>query len=116
MTLTKTDLTQIRKVVKESVRGFATKDDLRNFATKTDLKNFATKDDLKKLEIATKNDLKNFATKDDLKNEISPLKSDIRKIKNDINTIIGFFDREYLSLRARVDRIEDFIKIPPLTA
>lgn len=39
---------------------------------------------------ATKADLKNFATKDDLK----PIKHDIAKIRKDMNTITGFFDKE----------------------
>ena len=56
-----------------------------------------------------------FATKDDLKNELNPLKKDIRKIKKDINMVIDHFDHSHLELRARVDRIENYLKIPPLT-
>lgn len=72
--LTKQDLLEALKPIKEELKGFAKKTDLAdfakksdlvNFATKVDLKNFATKDDLK--EFAKKTDLANFATKDDLK-------------------------------------------------
>ena len=106
---------------------FATKDDLKSFATKDDLKTFATKDDLKPIKdslktFATKddfqsikNDLKSFATKDDLNKKLKPIEKNIKKIKDDINMVIGFFDREYMSLKARVKRIEEFLKIPPLT-
>lgn len=66
---------------------------------------------LLKKTFATKDDLKQFATKDDLKK----VHKDIKIIKKDINIVIGFFDREYLSLENRVSRLENYLKIPPLT-
>ena len=70
---------------------------------------------LLKKTFATKDDLKTFATKDDLNKKLKPIEKNIKKIKDDINMVIGFFDREYMSLKARVKRIEEFLKIPPLT-
>ena len=60
-----------------------------------------------------------------LQDEISPAKDDIKKIKSDANTInsyiskirkdingiITFFDNEYIELRSRVDKIEEYLKI-----
>lgn len=68
----------VKKLLTEFKKVFATKDDLKRFATKDDLKRFATKKDLKSF--ATKEDLKGFATKDDLRNELRryPTKDDLR--------------------------------------
>lgn len=84
-------------------------------------KAFATKEDLKAF--TTKKDLEAFATKEDLDKSLAPLRKrlksvekDIKKIREDINMVIGFFDREYLNLKARVERIENFLKIPPLSS
>lgn len=82
-------------------------------------KTFATKNDLKPLKSDVreiKDDLKNFATKDGLDTKLKPIKKDIKKIKKDINTIVSFFDSEYLELKARVERIENYLKISPLTS
>jgi len=83
--LTKTDLSQIKTVVQETIRpqietlkkNMATKDDLKGMATKDDLKGMATKDDLKGM--ATKDDLKGMATKDDLKGMAT--KDDLKKLE-----------------------------------
>lgn len=73
--LTKQDLLEALKPIKEELKGFAKKTDLADFAKKSDLANFATKDDLK--EFAKKTDLANFATKDDLK--VFPTKKDLKE-------------------------------------
>lgn len=108
-TLNQADISLLKKT-------FATKDDLKREIDplKNELKSFATKADLKNF--ATKDDLKSFATKDDLKIEIDPIKRDLKKIHSDLTTIINSLDREYLTLSARVRRIEAFLKIPPLTS
>ena len=55
--------TVFRKILRDELKGYATREDLRSFTTKDDLKSFATKEDLK-------NELKAYATKEDLKNEL----------------------------------------------
>lgn len=50
---------------------------------------------------------------DPVHKEIKTIKKDIVHIRKDINTIINFFDREYLELRSRIERIEDYLKLPP---
>lgn len=70
----------------------------------------------------TKNDLTEIdkivtqRIKTELKTELKPIKSDIAKMRKDIDVIISLFDREYLDLRKRVERIEDHLNLPPLAA
>ncbi len=46
-----------------------------------------------------------------IKAELSPAKDDISHIRKDIKVIVGFFDREYLDLRKRVERIEEHLHL-----
>ncbi len=46
------------------------------------------------------------------KKHTAPIKEDISQIRKDQKAIIRFFDREYLNLRKRVERIETFLKLP----
>mgnify|MGYP001001382635 FL=1 len=48
-----------------------------------------------------------------LKGEIKPIQEDVSKIRKDIKTIVNFFDQEYLSLRNRVERIEEHLGLQP---
>lgn len=74
----------------------------------------------------TKNDLEqiknivHIEVRDQVKTQLTdglkPIKKDIKKISEDINMIIDHFDRDYLEMRARIDRIERFLKISPLTS
>ena len=41
-----------------------------------------------------------------LKKDVKVIKQDMAKTRKDINTIIGYFDNEYIDLRTRVDAIE----------
>lgn len=84
--LNKADLSKFGKVVKH---------ELTNYVTKTSLEQA----------------LQNHPTKADLARELKPLKQDIGKIRKDINVIISLFDREYIGLRKRVDRIEQHFGI-----
>jgi hypothetical protein len=43
--------------------------------------------------------------------ELAPIKKDIVKIRKDQNTIVNFFDKEYLDLRERVEVIERRLSI-----
>ena len=63
----------------------------------------------------TKSDFKeidNIVTKR-IKQELKPVKSDIAKMRKDV--IISLFDREYVDLRKRVERIEEHLNLPPIT-
>lgn len=60
--LIKSDLSQIKKVVGDELKGFATKDDLGDFVTKRGLKR-----------------------------ELAPIKSDLVNIRRDIKTVVKFF-------------------------
>ena len=46
-----------------------------------------------------------------IKKDIRTIKTDITKIRQDQNTIIAFFDKAYLELRTRVEKIEEFLNI-----
>lgn len=45
------------------------------------------------------------------KKHISSIKEDITQIRKDQKLIIRFFDREYLNLRKRIERIESYLKL-----
>lgn len=47
-----------------------------------------------------------------IRDELKPIKEDIAQIRKDIKTITNFFDREYLELRNRVERIEEHLHLP----
>ena len=46
-----------------------------------------------------------------MKKDISTLKKDTAETRNDIKTLIAYFDRDYIGLRKRVDRIEEKLGI-----
>jgi len=46
-----------------------------------------------------------------IEKHLRPVKEDISHIRKDIKTMVGYFDREYLDLRKRVERIESHLKI-----
>jgi len=75
-----------------------------------------TKDDLKNIKNIVLENNEKLAS--DILNEVRPefnsIKKDIKKIKGDQRLIVNFFDSEYLTLRARVERIESTLNIKPL--
>lgn len=50
-----------------------------------------------------------------IKKDIKTIKSDISQIRSDVKTVINFFDKEYLELRKRLERIEDHLNLPPIS-
>lgn len=51
-------------------------------------------------------------TKDDLnqiKKIVEPIKKDVIQTRKDVKVLISYFDREYLELRKRIDRIEEHL-------
>jgi predicted nucleic acid-binding Zn-ribbon protein len=57
-------------------------------------------------------DLKNDVAT--IKGEVTTMKGDLAKVRTDINVLVSFFDREYMDLRKRVDRIEEHLNLPPI--
>lgn len=49
-----------------------------------------------------------------LTSDVKTLKSDVGKMRKDIDAILDYFDREYVDLRSRVERIEEHLSLPPL--
>ena len=100
MSLTKTDLVQIKTVVNETVTEVVNpliSQAMAGLATKTNLTSLATKDELK--DLATKADVKNLATKADLDRMESRLVTAINLLERDSFTRLD--DHE-----ARLRRLE----------
>lgn len=79
-----------------------------------------TKIDLKQIKTVIKSEIKTGLKPVDKRlsgfdKKLDRLEKGIKKNYDNINMVIGFFDRDYLDLRARVERIENFLKIPPLS-
>ena len=74
-----------------------------------------TKTDLAQIKKVVKTEFKGSVTKSDLRKELNPIRSDITKIRKDIDVIISLFDREYLEIRARVERIEQHLNLEPIS-
>lgn len=91
--LTKTDLNQIQKIVKTEVQG-ETRKIVREETSK----------------------IVQSETRKIVKEELVPIKEDITHIRKDIKTIVNYFDREYLNLRKRVERIEDHLNLSQLSS
>jgi predicted nucleic acid-binding Zn-ribbon protein len=51
-----------------------------------------------------------------LKKDVSTVKQDVAMIRKDMKTITNFFDREYLELRKRVERIEEHLSLEAASA
>ncbi len=130
--LDKSDLQQIKKLLHEEVdpikdninllKGDVSglKDDMKSVkgdigVLKGDVSGL--KDDMKSVKgdiSVLKGDVSGL--KDDMKSvkgDIGVLKDNSSKIRKDINTIVSFFDREYVDLRDRVSRIEEILKLTP---
>lgn len=84
--LTKNDISQIKKVIESGLKNYPTKQDLAD-------------------------QFKNYPTKQNLTSSLKPIKDDISQIRKDTKTIVGFFDREYLELRKRIEKIEFHLNI-----
>ena len=70
-----------------------------------------TKNDISQIKNVIESGLKNYPTKQDLTSSLKPIKDDISQIRKDTKTIVGFFDREYLELRKRIEKIEFHLNI-----
>jgi len=68
-----------------------------------------TKIDVKQIRQAIKEELYNHPTKQDLAKELKSMKNDIAEIRKDTKGIVSFFDRGYVELRKRIERIENHL-------
>lgn len=84
--LAKDDLFQIREIIRDETRKIV-------------------REELKVEIDPLKQDVK------ELKSEVKVLRKDVTKIREDTNTIVNYFDREYLELRNRVENIEQHLGI-----
>lgn len=98
--LTKTDLSQIRQIVRQIIREEVEAE------SKSLRENLQGEIKLARIEI--QNDIRQLAER--AKNvEIA-----INKIQKDIKSIVDFFDKEHLELRKRVKRLEEHLNLPPI--
>gem|GEM_PF-3561151 len=88
--LTRSDIQQVRGVVNESL---AKKVEPKLEKYGTNIK-------------AIKNDIAV------IKKDIKGLKKDNRSIKSLLNEIISYFERDFVGLRKRVERIEEHVRLP----
>jgi len=51
-----------------------------------------------------------------MQEELVPVKKDIAKIRKDVGVMLSMFDREYVELRRRVERIEQHLSLPPVSS
>ena len=91
MALTKSDFSQIKTIVQDSVKPLDSR--LKRVETKI---------------VNVEKDVQQTKTK------LTNVAKDVKKIKKDTSLIVEVFDDDYLKLKARVERIERFLKITPL--
>lgn len=60
----------------------------------------------------TKSDLKEINTL--LTRQLKPIKTDVSKTRKNVDVMLSMFDREYVELRRRVDRIEEHLNLEPI--
>lgn len=51
-----------------------------------------------------------------IREEHKPIRKDISKMRKDIDVMLSLFDREYVNLRSRVERIEEHLSLTPMSA
>lgn len=91
--LTKADLSNIRKIIREEVESESVnvKEEL---VAEIKLSRMELQKEIRALAERVKN-----------------LEIGVRKIQKDVKTVINFFDKEYLNLRKRVEVIEEHLRL-----
>lgn len=105
--LTQSDVQKISSIMQTALAHHPTKDDMRKYATKDDLKDafkdYPTRDELViTLNKALNTALKGLVTKKEFQKES-------RSVQRKLNIIANVFDKEYLGLENRVQKIEYII-------
>jgi len=110
MTLTKSDLLEISKIVKNEVDPLKT--DLSG--VKTELSGIKTElSDVKSDLSGVKTELSDV--KSDLsgvKTELQDVKQSVKKIEKNVETMLGFLDEQDVKLHKRVSKIEKHLNLP----
>ena len=96
--LTKTDLSQIRKVVREEVES-ETEPLKKELSMDVKMAQMRIQGDIRGLQDRTKN-----------------VEIEVRKLSKGLKLTSGFLDRDQLKTKSRVERIEDHLKLPPLSS
>ena len=94
--LTKTDLSQFRKVIREEVE------------TESKSLQEELQGEIKLSRIEIQKEVRLVA------NKVKNLEIVISKIQKGIKSIVNFFDQEHLQLRKRVERLEEHLNLPSL--
>jgi hypothetical protein len=66
-----------------------------------------TQSDLNRMRVVVSDEIKKETGP--INNRMKTMESDITHIRKNTDSVINFFDREYLELRKRVDRIEEHL-------
>lgn len=67
-----------------------------------------TKTDLNQIRLVVREEVTD-EVKNQLKKTLEPIKKDVAQTRKDVKVLIAYFDREYVELRKRIDRIEDHL-------
>ena len=94
--LTKSDLKEFRKIVREEVES-----ESQNL--KLELQG-----DIKISQMRILNEI------GELKNRLKNLEIKVDKIQKDLKIVVSFFDKEELRLQKRITRMEEHLRLPPL--
>lgn len=103
--LTKTDLNQIRKIVREEVE-IESNDLRKGLQGEIKLSRMGIQTDIKKLTQRTKN-LEIQSNK--MQKDITQIKKTTTKTQKDLVSTINFFDKEHIETVRRVKRVEQHI-------
>ncbi len=105
----------VRQVVREELKGFATKEDLKAFATKEDLKAFATKEDFAALkgEFLKLDEKFEFLRRDlfvRLKEMESTFLNNLHNTRQGLTNLIAHWDKEFRELKLKLELYDfDFL-------
>jgi hypothetical protein len=110
--LTKSDLSQIKNIVQTETKKIV-KTETRKIVVEETRKIVA--EETKKIVVSETRKIVASETKEIISKELKPIKEDILHIRRHIKTIVNYFDREYLELRKRVERIESHLNLSPIS-
>jgi hypothetical protein len=57
----------------------------------------------------------NAESKKVITQELKSIKEDVSQTRKDTKTLVNFFDKEYLELRKRIERLEKHLQLSPLS-
>ena len=75
-----------------------------------------TKNDLSQIQKIVQVETKKIVQVETKKIVSNELQRELKKIKSDISIIVKTYDRDFVHLRRRVNRVESHLQLPPLPA